>query len=761
MNKHDFMRHLLKSSLLVATLLSTVGVANAQELRSPKAKLSAYTQLFLADKQKLTANTLPPNYVYRKDASGTWYLSAMIKVNGRIKPASIELLGAKVGSKAGSVWTVSIPVAQVENFAQLEGLDYLQIDEPLQSNMDAARAVTRVDSVHNGNSPLPMPYTGKNVVVGIIDAGFDYNHPTFRDTSGTGWRIKKVWEQKSAGTPPLGFAFGNEMTDTATIKSKGTDLAKFSHGTHVAGIAAGSGWGSASNKQFRGVSCSSDMVFVGITPDSNQWISTGMSDIIDGMNYIYTYAASVGKPAVANLSWGCTMGSHDGTSLFSQACDALTGKGKIFVCSGGNNGANNIHLAKTFTTADTIVNTELAMSASSAKTWVDVWGDTAKKFCVKVTLYNAATAGNSTGFVCLDNTLRSYALVGTDADTCFIDFVPDSATFNQKPRMFLRVYQKSKNTIFITVKAKEGNIHMWNGYVKQTSGIYGSFTSGIIPNTSVGNTNLTTGDIADTKSAIAVASFTSKINFINLAGDNISYSFYSALGRLAPYSSKGPTVDNRTKPDIAGPGLMIGSGVSSYDTAYTPAGTSADHTVAVYNSPIDGKNYYYGMLTGTSMSAPVVAGIVALMLEANPNLDPQKTIQILKETALHDTYTGVPTTTGSNLWGHGKVNAFGAVNKAVEALGISSLAGIRAIDCRLYPNPGNGLVHLDFVSAQNETLLIEIFDLSGKRLMVEDWKVQMGLNTKLIDAQSLSTGLYLTRVTAPSQGNITFKTFVQ
>ena len=142
------------------------------------------------------------------------------------------------------------------------------------------------------------------------------------------------------------------------------------------------------------------------------------------------------------------------------------------------------------------------------------------------------------------------------------------------------------------------------------------------------------------RQAIAVASFASKISFTNIAGGTVSYSSYVlSTGRIAPYSSRGPSADFRTKPDIAAPGLMIGSGVSTFDDEYKPSGSSADHLVASYLNPSVGKTYYYAMLTGTSMSSPVVAGIVSLMLQANPNLTPTQVIEILKTTALHDNYT--------------------------------------------------------------------------------------------------------------------------
>lgn len=749
-----------KFSAIIVVFLLLVQLSYGQVKDELLPRLSPSTQLYLADIQSGNNDNLK-EYVYRKGVDGNRYLSAMIKVTPSVDETGMEKLGVQTGTKAGQVWTVSIPSDKLESFTQLKGIEYIELDQPVAPSMDKVRKVTRTDSVHGGYAPLPMPYTGKNVIVGVIDAGFDYNHPTFRDTTGAQWRIKRVWEQKSSGTPPSGYSYGNEMTDTTLIKNTGTDLPKFSHGTHVAGIAAGSGVGSANNSLFRGIAFASDIVFVGITPDSTQWMNTGMSDIVDGMNYIYDYAKSVGKPSVVNLSWGCTMGPHDGTSLFSQACDALTGWGKVFVCSGGNNGENDIHLGKTFTTTDTIINTELEIGAPLDKTWVDVWGESSKSFCMEVTLYNGSTAVTSTGFVCLDNTTHQFGLEGSDGDTCYVDIVTESSSFNGKPRMFLRFHQKSNNTIYISAKGTDGSINMWNGYVQRTVGYYGSFkASGQTSNATAGNKDMTVGDMADTKSAIAVASFSSKPAYTNLSGSTQNYSGYAPTGALAPYSSIGPSADNRIKPDIAAPGFWVGSGVSSQDTAFTPSGSSASSLVAVTTSQIDNKNYYYAMLTGTSMSGPVVAGIVALMLEVNPNLTADKVMAILKATAIHDSRTG---SSSNNYWGHGKVNAFAAVQKALESLDVDQLTGTSSINakCKVYPNPNNGHCYLEYKSDKEETITIEMLDIAGKKMLESSYPVHKGTNTIELDIAQLTKGIYFSKVSTPTQGSTTLKVLTQ
>lgn len=747
-----------KHTIVLSALLLSFALATNAQTNAERAKLSPSTQLFIKD--LYNTKTMPASYVYRKDAQGNVCVAGMIKVSPSVDATTIETLGVHIGTKAGKIWTVSVPLQKIESFTQIKGIDYIELDLPIAPDMDAARTVTKTDSVHGGYAPLTMPYTGKNVVVGIIDAGFDYNHPTTKDTGGNVWRIKKIWEQKATGSAPSGFSYGNEITSTATMQSTGTDLAQFSHGAHVAGIAAGSGYGSTGNSQYRGIAFESDMVFVGITPDSTQWTNTGMSDIIDGMNYIYTYAASVGKPAVANLSWGCTVGPHDGNSLFSQACDALTGKGKIFVCSAGNNGTNNIHLAKTFTGSDTIIRTELTLAAGMKNTWVDIWGDTSKSFCTKFSLYNGSTETANTGFVCLNNSTNSFALVGSDGDTCFVDIVTEASSFNNKPRNLLRVYSKTTNQLMVSVKGTDGTIDMWTGYVQKTRGLYGSFASGIVGTTG-GNNIMTVGDMASTRSAVAVASFASKISFTNMTGGSISYSSYvNANGKLAPYSSRGPSADFRTKPDIAAPGLMIGSGVSTFDDEYKPSGGSADHLVASYLNPGDGKTYYYAMLTGTSMSSPVVAGIVSLMLQANPNLTPAQVIEALKATAIHDNYTGLATPNGNNNWGHGKVNAFAAVAKAIQYLGTenipSQVAGIN-----IYPNPNKGAFVVEYNATNAETIDISITDISGRIVSVQHTKANAGKNEIPCNMQRYTSGLYLVIINSPSQGNKVMKMIIE
>lgn len=691
---------------------------------------SAATVQYIASAKALATAPINSKYVYSK-INNQKYLNAFVKVNENLAGNKLDEMGVLVGTKAGDIWTLKIPIEKVEEFTLLkQGIELIQLDQPIYFNLDKAREKTKVNLVHEGTG-LPQAYTGKDVVVGILDVGFDYTHPTFYDESGFNYRIKKVWEQKTLGTPPSSYSYGHEVVGSTDILLQQTDNSGQSHGSHVAGIAAGSGFGGDA-EEYRGVAYESDLVFVGITPAQDQWTNSGMTDIVDGLNYIYEYAESQGKAAVANLSWGCSIGPHDGTSLFSQAVNNLTGPGKIFTISAGNNGENNIHLNKKFSNTDTLLHSfvEFNGSLSEEKTWIDIWGEPGESFCVKVAAHTGASLYGTSDFICLDNTTIDTFVIGSDNDTLFLNVTTLAADINGKPHALLDIYNKTTDAISISVKGTSGTVNIWMGYVLESIGYYGEFVSNGVAGASNGDDEMTIGEMACTESAITVGAYASKVFFTDLSGQTFSYGGYVLNNRICPFSSKGPTSDGRSKPEITAPGMTLASAMNSFDSSAIPGGLNDNLLVHEYRDAATANNYYFGESSGTSMSAPMTAGIIALMLEASPSLTPSEIINLMADTAIKDDHT--TDTPDPNLWGFGKINAY----SLMESIFVSELEENVLPANTIYPNPTTDLLTVDWEG--NKSIIV--CNLLGETCL----KVKTNDNT--ISLENLNTGMYLVTV---------------
>jgi len=724
MAKRFFLIILLLSSLLYAEVYG-------QARRLPQLSASVRQFLFELEKGRFKEHGLPSQYVYNRVQAGPVLVNAFIKVSPDFQEEQLKETGALIGTRAGAIRTVRIPVARVQDVCRMPGILAIDMDQPAAADLDSARRRTRVDSVHRGLG-LPRPLNGDSVVVGIVDAGFDYSHPAFYDTAYSQYRVRRVWEQKGNGTPPSAFGYGAEYADSASILSKAYDISETIHGTHVGGIAGGSGYnGPAGNhNKFRGVAYKSDLVFVAMYPSPEYWLSTGMADMLDGVNYTFQYAASVGKPAVANLSWGCPLGPRDGNSLFSQAMDNLTGPGRIFVLSGGNNGQNKIHIKKTFTPADSLLQTFTTFSASLNPkiNKIDFWGDSGNTFQAQFTLYSGNNLYTASPWIGLDDSTRMIPLKGTNGDTLFITVTGVANEFNGKPHMLVQFLNRVPDRVGISLKAFGGTVHGWQGVVVKTSGYYGTFTRYAFSWAREGDVTYTTGDLVSTRSGIAVAAYNSKVVFTNLAGQSLSYSGY-LRGRIAAFSSMGPTADGRVKPDIAGPGMALASAVSSYDPDYQSGGGSFDNVVAQFTSPLNNRTYGFGMAGGTSMSAPVTSGIVAMLLQINPQLSPADLKSLFSKTAIIDAFTGSISSLGSTTWGGGKVNALGAIRELLNPTTgiVHSLAADREL--LLYPNPGSGRFTLFRGEETAENASLILLDVFGREVLRREMKgSEMELN---------------------------------
>ncbi len=693
-------------------------------------KISCDTKLFMHDLNKefaknkcYTSNELCAKYPVNK-FNGNYYVSCLARVNSKFNSSCLTSAGILMGSQTAKIVTLRIPIQNFNMIASLQGIDYIEIAGKINPDLNRAVKDTRVDSVWKGID-LPQSFTGKNVLIGITDWGFDYTNPMFYDTTLTHTRIIKAWDQyRNAGPPPSGFSYGTEIngeTDLLAAQCDTFNIYEYAyHASHVAGICGGSGAGTI----YRGVAFEAQYLMATFLVDE--------AAVIDAYNWMNDYAQSVGKRLVINQSWGLYWaGNLDGTSLISQAIDQLSSQGVVFVASAGNNGNVNFHLNHTFLSATDTLKTVVGFDNYTyyPTMWgqsVTMWGEPGNSFSVSLQVMNTSNVILTSSPVYSTNDTASYSegqlIIG--ADTVFYNLSSDSANpMNNRPHMRIRIKNLNTSTYKIAIFANgtAATVNCWD-VIELTNNVGNWGSAFIAPTTGwqAGDHYCGVGEPACTNSVISVAAHNSEI--VLTSGSVVG-------GAIATFSSFGPTYDGRLKPDISAPGQNVISSVSSF-TNQTLSGmvTSVD---------FGGRTYKFYPLSGTSMSSPMVTGIVALMLQADPALTPAQIKNIIKLTARTDVQTGVIPDTGSYRWGWGKINAWKAVKMAVTGIHEYNSPS----EFSIYPNPAH-----DFFNIIGESNIapqqINIFNTMGE-LIISCTK--NSLNT--IDIHSLQSGVYFVEMT--------------
>ncbi|TVR79903.1 MAG: T9SS C-terminal target domain-containing protein [Chitinophagaceae bacterium] len=658
--------------------------------------------------------------LFRKD--NIYFVGALALVNDDFKRADLRQYNVHLSADLGHMISLRIPIQHLKNVMQLPGMRYIETGETVSPEMEFSIPDTRTDSVHAGLGGLEMPYKGDGVIVVIIDWGFDYTHPVFYDENMENLRLTRAWDQnKMSGPPPDGYNFGTEYVGMAELLAAEQDtlyvFGPGSHGTHVGGIAGGNGAGS----EHVGTAPEAELIFISLRRDA--------PSLVDAYNYVTDYAASVGKPYVVNMSFGSHLGPHDGTSLKNQGIDYYAGAGQVFVGSAGNNGNNNFHLKHDFTedgdTLKTVVTFTPIMSESFGQT-LSMWGSEFSSFAVALKLVdnNNIPVYETAFFNSADEpALNDTILLPNAGDTLILRMQSVSqSALNDKPNIRFEVRNTSNLKTVLYMVSDDATVHIWNNVrMNNRYTNWGRTLSSNYPGAVQGNPDYGLGEPAGVgKNVITVGSY--KAERI-LPNGNLGF------GNISNFSSKGPTVDGRTKPDITAPGQDVTSSVNSFD----PSPGIIDFTVE-----FEGKNFPFSTYSGTSMSGPAVTGIVALMLQASPLISATRVKEILKETARLDNRTGEIGPEGTLNWGWGKINALAAVLVAETVVSINDFS-IAPESTKIYPNPASQIL---FVETTIPVESYRIFDLNGRLILEKhaDFSMQ---NSLQIPIEHLKKGSYL------------------
>ena len=587
-----------------------------------------------------------------------------------------------------------------------------------QAWLHRAAEDARLDSVRQAFN-LPQEFTGEGVIIGVTDWGFDYTHPVFYDTNMIHYRVLRAWDQfKTSGPAPAGYDYGTEYVGAEALLNAQCDTSNVYgyayHGTHCAGIAGGAGAGTV----YRGVAVDAEFLFVSVSLTDRE--------VIDAWRWMYDVAQQEGKRLVISMSWGLYYLDYmDGTGALADEMQRLTDLGVVFVSSAGNNGDENSHLMHTFTQQDT-ARTVFTFPSSSIGSRITMMNSANQPFSFSIfAMDNSYNTLAETPFFATSNDGFTDTVLVVGDDSIHIWFDTESTNeYNHRPVVQLRIDKNVVYRLGLAVAAAGGEFHAWN--MALTDIDYGNWGGTFMrpnshPDWIVGDALYTVSTPANVDCAITVAAHASRYTAPsgNLTG-----------GSIASFSSSGPGFGQTSKPDLSAPGKNVVSALSSYTNTYSGN--------AIASTQFNGRTYKFISLSGTSMSCPFVAGVAALVLQVNPYLSASQVKDILLQTAYNDQFTAQA---GELRFGHGKVNAYQAVLRALTTVGVEHYVNPKESLFTVFPNPATNQC---FVTANTESdnTLCQIMDMTGR--VVLQTILTPGVNT--LSLQNLTSGYYVMKI---------------
>lgn len=760
---------MLRSPLLAAFFVLLAGSAAAQEPSrlDPALRLSRWATMAPVDTTRaaITVPGAPGRATLTLGATtrigGEPYVHVLVRV-AQAGEAELRQAGARIGVRAGDVVTARVPLAALPSLAAHPSVRFVEaavrltpeVVRPLAPAASAAPPTTAasreprrytaephapealaaelsaatpsdtaitgigVEGLRRRDGDRFFGLTGRGVVIGIVDTGLDLAHEDLRDASGR-TRVLYAWDQGAADGRPPGAVGGNLLDYghecvAAEIDAGSCPITdRVGHGTHVAGIAAGDGSATGNDLpayRYVGVAPEADLIVVragddGFTSDQ----------LLEGVAYIFARAEALGRPAVVNLSVSTQAGPHDGSTLLERGLDALAGPGRLIVAGAGNQGVNEnetppfvrapSHAMGTLTTGAAATHTLVVppysprAGALNDGAVLEIWYEGEDSLTVTIVSPRGdslvAAAGDSALVQTPGGTIGILNAVGgpqaTNGDHVALIAIADEdpAAPPDAGEWTIRV-RKARG-------AGPGTYHLWL--------IGGTFDNPVeLARLEGGTTNThLVGSPATATRVLAVAGYVTRQEWRTVGGAVQSFPFREPTGDIASFSSPGPRRDGVLKPEIAAPGKVVVS-------ARAAEGSTFDGVSWLVEE--DG---VHAALLGTSMAAPFVAGVAALLLQIDPRLTPEQARGVLTASARRDAFTAAPRTgephgTVPNAqWGYGKLDAAAAVRRLRPE---GTLPGGEVVN--LSENPvRSGRLIINYVQRPRS---IAVYSITGERV---------------------------------------------
>lgn len=640
----------------------------------------------------------------------------------------------------GDVYIADIPLSAIAPLSLSDKVLRIEAGRSHRLTLDTAAVVVGAPQVWRADQ-LPQAFTGSGVVVGVMDVGFDATNPNFYDVALKATRIRRFWDQLSPDSIGSALYVGADYRtpDDILRYARSHDGLFETHGTHTLGIAAGTGF----DTPYRGMAYDADICIVSnavntdlpLIPQEQLYKYTSATDAL-GFKYIFDYADEVGKPCVVSFSEGSTQSFGAEEQLFEETLASMTGPGKILVASAGNDGGEH-----TFQRKPSGVERDGMFFLSDAdRSSFSAVSDRPFSFCI--TAYKDGRQQSVS--------IASASIVES-ADSLLEDSVSLFGNTLKYSIQALTPYFNSSLTAYDIVAEMNGGVGCT---VQLSCEAVGSeacvdfYSNGVKFYASSTNSSLSGGESASSvgspgcaPSVICVGATAYRDHSVNVDGTPL-YFDCGHDGAVASYSSVGPTRDGRIKPDVVAPGTFVVSSASSYCFEADSAGSMRKDLIGC--SEFNGRQYPWTSYVGTSMSTPVVAGVIALWLQANPQLDKEQILDIFSATCQRR--DDMPQGTKDNHWGYGEIDAYAGL---LKVLGIDGIKGLSANTPHGFSVSLHGdVLRISSSDGAGGIINVRVYSMSGEKIL--ERAVSIGKSSAEVSLLGMPSGVYAVQIDAQS-----------
>ena len=668
---------------LFRIVLFAVMACSCALLSSAHSKLTPNAQLSLLQKQTARYDSNGKR-VKAHDANPSIRLVVEVDSQDAASTfAQIREAGGTVLSKLGHQAVVSIPVDKVDTLVAIECVKRVDATSKGELKTDVSLVETGVSLIDGTVPGLEEVYTGKGVTICIVDGGFDFQHPAFKDADGNS-RLRCVYlpgndsgrkfivEDDEAGT----IEYPGSVFDTPElIATLTTDAENLNHGTHTAGIAAGA----RSPLGFGGMAPDADIVLVSTVAEEN------VNEI--AFQFVAHYARQINAPVVLSASLNSHEGPHNGTGTMPELIDELSHY-VIPVFSVGNEGDKLLHIYKAFDEE----NSSLKAFLSRPFPFFDEQGNISRSIDSAVCGYSRNALGEN------DTLSVQIGMLNRSSDEIVWQTTPLTITPSQD-EVYIEILSDDDKIlgeymhgglVFIYGNVIGGKLelhtvvngildHRWPFFISlsssspiemdlwETTDRFDVFDN--MEGYTYGDSDISCGDWTSTPNVISVGDYVANTTKRVYTGDVSDESGNYTLNNITLYSSYGVSINGVAQPTVTAPGTNVVSSLSHY---------TCNQEIA---ECMQWQGYPYGAMSGTSMSCPTVSGIIALWLQADPTLTLDDIKEVLAATSRNDEFTA----DSPIRWGYGKIDAAAGIEYIKRTTAVNNIESDKpAVDSNLW-----------------------------------------------------------------------------